>query len=68
MNFKGTPSQEQHKTIFSGLSKLTAGAVSIATISKKRAGTKMEISPLRYMYDRDLWFFSLYTHLQQQYQ
>ena len=44
---------------------LTAGAVSIATMSEKTAGTKFEISTLRN--DRDLWFFSLYTHLQREY-
>jgi hypothetical protein len=34
----------------------TAGAVSIATISEKRAGTKIEISPLRYMIDTSGFF------------
>ncbi len=45
---------------------LTAGAVSIATISEKTAGTKFKISTLRNMIETS-GFFSLYTHLQQQY-
>ncbi len=39
----------------------TVGAVSIATISKKRAGTKIEITPLRYMIETSSFF--LYTHI-----
>jgi hypothetical protein len=43
------------------LIRATAGAVSIATISKKRAGTKIEISPLRYMIETSGFFH--YTHI-----
>ncbi len=39
----------------------TAGAVSIATISEKTAGTKIEISPLRYMIETSGFF--LCTHI-----
>jgi hypothetical protein len=39
----------------------TAGAVSIATISEKTAGTKMEISPLKYMIETSGFFH--YTHI-----
>jgi hypothetical protein len=39
----------------------TAGAVSIATISEKTAGTKIEISPLRYMIETSVFFHC--THI-----
>ncbi len=43
------------------VTRLTAGAVSIATISEKTAGTKMEISPLKYMIETSGFFH--YTHI-----
>jgi hypothetical protein len=36
--------------------RITAGAVSIATISEKTAGTKIEITPLRYMIETSVFF------------
>jgi hypothetical protein len=65
--FLNSNSNEKFQIFFLLFVVNTAGAVRIATISKKRAGTKIEISPLRYMIETS-GFFSLYTHLQQQYQ
>jgi hypothetical protein len=63
---KGSVSRDFSGPFLACMDRSTTGAVSIATISEKRPGLKFNVFSQKH--DRYLCFFSLYTHLQQQYQ